>query len=186
MTAYNDYKKDMAIDPHCLEEEWMAQPALYFKYSQLLEQAQREKDTAKEALDVTKARLDLAIREDPDAYGLSKVTESTVASAILVSKEYRTALTESNEAYYRYTLLSNAIRALEHKKKALENMVSLWLGSYFAGPKEPKQIAGGKRVLTVKEVEQQQIMDKQKQNLQRRAIPQEEKPPARSRKRRKT
>lgn len=179
-----EFKEDMAIDPHALEDEWMAQPALYWKYSQLQTQAQRERDRAKEAMDVMKSKLDLSIREDHTAYGLSKITEGAVLSTILANEDYRVALANYNECNYNYVLMSNAIRALEHKKKALENMVSLWLGSYFAGPKQPKEVKGGKRVISVADVARENTQQKLRDRLTPVIEDQEpSRPKARSRRR---
>jgi hypothetical protein len=158
----NEYMKDLAIDPHALEEEWMRQPALFQKYTDLLVRAQQERDKAKERLDVVKSKLDLDIRNDHEAFGLKKITEGAITACILTNSIYKDAQKRLNEATYKVGLLNGAIRGLEHKKKSLENLVSLWLGSYFAGPQEPKELAGGKRMV---DIVHDRVEEKQKQGL---------------------
>ncbi len=163
----NKYMNDISIDPHALEQEWMDQPALYHEYSQLTVAAQKEKDKAKQKLDICKSRLDLDIRKHPEKYDLPKIVEATVLSTIQIHPDYIDAMDKHTNAVYQYNMLSNTVYALEHKKKALENMVSLWLGSYFAGPKEPKIIEPGKRMLarTVDDVCRSKTTKKQVERL---------------------
>ncbi len=52
-------------------------------------------------------------------------------------------------ANYELNMLQSAVRALDHKRSALENEVKLWLGNYFSGPKEPRDIPGGKRIVDI-------------------------------------
>jgi len=148
MTEIN-YSEDLAIDPHALDEEWLRQPVLYAQYSSLLSDAQKTRDYIKEKLEVKRSELDKDIRQNPEKYGVPKITESVVANTILSLDDYRKVGQEVIEATYEYNMLQNAINALEHKKRALENLVRLWLGSYFSGPIEPRDIPGGKRIIDI-------------------------------------
>ena len=136
-----DYEKDTAIDPDALDVEWVQQATLMGRYAAHAANMKREMDDAKERLDVVRARLDMAIRANPGQYGLEKVTEAAVQSTILLQKEY----TEQNEALstarYEYDMASAAVRAIDTKKTALENLVRLLGASYFAGPKAPRDLS---------------------------------------------
>lgn len=145
-----NYEQDLAIDPYCLDEDWLKQSGLFMKYSVMAADAQKRRDQAKEKLDVVKAELDRSIRENPginNKYKLEKITEAVVTSTILVQPEYKVASDELIEANYELNILQSAVRAFDHKRAALENEVKLWLGSYFSGPKEPRDIPGGKRIV---------------------------------------
>jgi len=144
-----EYERDLAIDPLSLDEDFLVQPGLYMKYSVMAADADKCKNQAKEKLDVVKAELDRAIRKEPSQFGLEKITESVVASTIILQPEYKEASDELIEASYQYSILQAAVRAFDHRKSALENEVKLWLGTYFAGPKEPRDIPGGKRIIDV-------------------------------------
>jgi disulfide oxidoreductase YuzD len=141
------YEQDLAIDPHSLDEEWLRQPGLFMKYSEAATDAQRIRDIAKEKVDVVKAELAKAIRKDPAKYGVDKVTENVVAETVLLQPEYKKAVEELVEMNFKFNILQSAVRAFDHKRGALENVVKLWLGSYFSGPKVPKDIPGGKRIV---------------------------------------
>lgn len=145
-----EFEKDLGIDPYALDEEWLKQPGLYMKYSSMAADIQKRRDQSKERLEVIKAELDKKIRLSPATYvTVEKITESVVASTILVQPEYRIATDELIEANYELNMLQSAVRALDHKRSALENEVKLWLGSYFSGPKEPRDIPGGKRIVDI-------------------------------------
>lgn len=155
MTEIN-YEKDLAIDPGELDEEWLNQPVLMERYGRLSADAQRERDQLKEKMDVVRAETDNAIRENPTKYkcptdkaGAPKPTEAWIAAAILTTEEYRKASDTLIEANYKLNLLNSAVRAMEHRKKALEKLVELFGLQYFAGPKEPRQLMPGKRMPSV-------------------------------------
>lgn len=148
-----NYSEDLAIDPHKLDEEWLYQSQLYMKYSQLASNAQKERDKAKENLDVVRAGKDRDIREKPDEYSLIKVTEAVVSATILQTKEYQEANNKLIEANYKLNLYQSGVRALEHKKKALENLVQLWIANYYSGPTEPREISKGKKYIMIRDNE---------------------------------
>jgi len=146
----SEYENDIAIDPDLLEEEWLHQPALYLKYSELKRKAIEDQRDYKEKLELWRAQTSLNIRSDPSEYGLMKATNDSVNETILClmsekdNNGFKTQA-EYNEATYRLDVFSNVLRALDHKKKALEMLVQLHVSNWFSGPKEPKEIPPGKR-----------------------------------------
>lgn len=145
-----EFEKDLGIDPYCLDEEWLKQPGLYMKYSSMAADAQKRRDQLKERLEVIKAELDKKIRLTPSSYVTAeKVTETSIAFTILLQPEYKEGVDSLTEANYELNMLQSAVRAFDHKRSALENEVKLWLGSYFSGPKEPRDIPGGKRIIDI-------------------------------------
>ncbi len=142
-----NYEQDLAIDPHSLDEEWLRQPGLYMKYCEAAVEAEKIRDKAKERVSVVKAELDREIRKDPAKFGLEKMTEPMVAGSILLQARYTEAASALVEADFKFNIIQSAVRALDHKRSALENEVKLWLGSYFSGPKTPRDIPGGKRII---------------------------------------
>lgn len=135
------YEEEMGIDCSALDVEWLEQPRLMMKYGRSLAEARRAQDDAKEFLDFTRAKLDNEIRQDPDSYGLAKATEAAVAGAILLQDEYKEASSALIRAKYDTELLSTAVRAVDSRKTALENLVRLHGMSYFAGPAVPRDLA---------------------------------------------
>jgi len=126
------------IDEHRLDEEWIGQAKLYGRWARNAASARRKMDEAKADLELVQAELDLEVRSNPEKFDLSKVTENVVKSAILQDTRYVGAQKKVNDARYDYDVAQAAVSALEHRKYALQNLVSLFLSSYYAEPKSPK------------------------------------------------
>jgi len=142
----NKIKRDMFdIDLTRLDEEWIGQPKLFFKYASELVDAKRQVEEAKAELDVNKAKLDQAIRNNPEGFGLIKITESSISNAIILQPEYQEALKSITKSKYKADLIQAAVSALDHRKSALERLVSLHGQNYFATP-TPQDIASKEQV----------------------------------------
>ena len=131
----SDYAEDLKINKFDLETEWLNQPSLYFHYSKLAIDAKLEVDQAKEDLEFTKADLNLNIRSNPGNYNVEKVTNESVAAAMVCDVEYETRVREYNEARHAYETINAAVRAMEQRKSALENLVRLQLSGIHSTPK---------------------------------------------------
>lgn len=128
----NDYKKDLEVHLHDLESGLTNQASLYMKYAELYADAIRERDRAKEALDLYKAEMDSKIRENPDKFGLTKSTETGIANCIIREGEYALRMDTFNNANYRANIMTGARMAFEHRKTALETLSKLYIGGYFS------------------------------------------------------
>lgn len=129
-----NYENDIKIDEFQLDREWIKQSTLFMKYAKEAADADSKRKRAKEKLEVTRAEVDLDYRKDPPE-GL-KVTEKVIEGLVKTDERYEKAFEEYQTAEYEYSILSAAVRAIEQKKSALENLVKLQLGGYFSEPKE--------------------------------------------------
>lgn len=139
----DSYEKDLEINSNNLQGEWEKQAPLYMYYAKEAAKLEREKDLTKELMEVTKAELDAQIRENPSSFTKApKLTESIVSNITTEHKRYREAFSKYIEIKYTHAILSSAVKAFEHKKKALENLVMLSLSGWYAEPKErqPQQM----------------------------------------------
>jgi len=135
---HGDYYADIEIEKDALDEEWIKQPMLFFRYSEKCSEARREMDLAKEELDLVRADLDRRIREAPGDFGLAKATETAISNAILLHEDYKAASRKLIKARHTWDLLSKAVQAFDQKKAALENLVRLLSLGYFADPQQPE------------------------------------------------
>jgi hypothetical protein len=136
-----DYLGDVYIDESALDTEWLMQPTLMVRYCSHSAACKQEVDAAKEQLEICKAKLDRQIRTNPEEYGLKKITEGAVSSAIVENAEHQECQQEYIEAKYEYERAVAAVRAIDQKKTALENLVRLHSASYFAGPSVPRDLS---------------------------------------------
>ena len=135
-----NYEEDIRIDPTALDVEWLEQPELMRKYAKHVTEMEKLRDEAKERLEVGKAQIEMAIRNEPERFGLKKVTEGGIQSTILLQDEYKRLVQDYNDAKYEYGVAVAAVRAIDQRKTALENLVKLLTTSYFAGPKAPRDL----------------------------------------------
>ena len=136
----NEYEKDIHIDESSIDTEWLEQPMKMFKYCALAAQTRMDLDKAKEALDIIKAEIDKEVRNSPSDYGLDKVTDKAIESITITQKNYIRVNNEYIQARYENEMVLAAVRAIDQRKDALENLVRLHGQQYFAGPKEPHNI----------------------------------------------
>jgi hypothetical protein len=135
-----NYEEDTKIDPKALDVEWLEQANLMLRYTKHAAAMEKVRDEAKEALGVKRAQIEMDIRNNPDAYKLAKPTEAGIASTILLQKEYQELAAELTQAQYELGIAIGAVRAIDQRKTALENLVKLLGQSYFAGPKAPRDL----------------------------------------------
>jgi len=129
-----NWHEDLAIDPHRLDEEWLNQPALLMKYSELCAQSIHDYDDAQHACELTKAQTAHDARIDPDSFEIGKPTESAIKEAVALDEECKVATAKMHRAKHITALLQSATRALEQRKCALENLVRLHGQGYYSEP----------------------------------------------------
>jgi hypothetical protein len=152
------WKNDVEVAVDALDIEWARQASLFGEYCMEQAEARAKLDAVKERLDVKVAGLGLKIRSNPATFGLDKVTEASVQAVILLDAECAKLREEIAVTQYELEVMSAAVRALDQKKSALENLVRLQGQNYFAGPSVPREI--GKE--WVADVERRSARDKVK------------------------
>lgn len=145
----------LEIDENDLQKAWVDQVRLRYEYGAKLSAARKVHDERKGVLAIKTAEISLDIRTHPENYTLPKITEDVVKAAVLVQDEYKQALQDLIDARYDLEMLENAVDALEHKKKALENIVSLTLSELRSEPRSPRingeQYSGSRKKATYQE-----------------------------------
>ncbi len=125
---------DPGIDPLALDKEWLGQANLFFHWSTKKAAAARRVEEAKQEFDVAKAEITRQIRSEPLEFGIDKVTESSVEAAVIIQREYQMAQKVIMDARYDADIVAAAVAALDHRRRALENLVELHGMQYFSGP----------------------------------------------------
>lgn len=136
-----NYEEDMRINQDALDVEWLNQPGLMHKYTSHSAMMKRLVDETKERLETQKALLDVEIRTDPSSHGLGKITEGAIQSTILLDMRYQQASQAYIDAKFEYDMSVAAVRAMDQRKTALEELGRLLNLSYFAGPQIPRDLS---------------------------------------------
>lgn len=138
MSAIEQYqgelRTDLTINLSDLHHDWQKQPTIYEKWGGRLSIALEERDNVKTNLDLTKAELDMEVRNSPEEYGLERVTEGAVNAAILQEHKFKKAQKRLAKKQSSVEYLKQALIAINQKKSALEAEVRLYLGAYFSEP----------------------------------------------------
>jgi hypothetical protein len=126
------------LDIHNLHKEWVRQDKLVGYYGRQLAIARRRHEELKASTQVYEAETSRRIRQKPVVYGIKRPTEAAIKEAVLIevlaSKEHDRLI----YAKYKVEMLEVAMRRLEHRKKAISDLVYLRGQEYFAEPKIPK------------------------------------------------
>lgn len=109
----------LEIEESNLKGEWLQQPDLALKWNRYLARAQKELDAAEARLSLAKADAAAEIRDDPDTYGLTKVTVDAVKDAVVSHSVVKRKDEECREAKYQLELLRGVVFAIEQRKRAL-------------------------------------------------------------------
>jgi len=128
-------KTDFEVDIHALETEWVNQPKFFMRYALMAAEARRDHEEAKNRVKILEAELSLDVRRDPAKYGLSKTTEDSIKATVITDPTMVLAQKEIIASRHDMDVADAAVTAMEHRKKALEKEVDLYIAGYFSHPK---------------------------------------------------
>lgn len=141
----------LQIDSARLDQEWQDQPSLYHEWATKLADAKQDYDDVVNEKEVLYSDLYLKVTQDPTAYGLpEKTTVASIEAAIKSNQKYQAVCREEIDAKHTIGLVDAAVKALDHRKRALEKIVELHLSDYYSPPrisdeKEKRLLRRGKK-----------------------------------------
>ncbi len=133
-----DRESIIDIDLNNLEKEWADQPKLYLKYAEILADKRFQHAEAKAQIKVVEAEVLLRIRRNPTKYDITKASEKAYTAAVAIHEDVQAAITRANKKAYQVDMYEAMVRALEHRKAALEDEVRMMLSGLNAEPRAPK------------------------------------------------
>jgi hypothetical protein len=136
-----NFALELQIDPMALDIEFMDQPAKFYKYAEMLAEANKDYDASRLRFEVIQAQVDGTIRAKY-AQDSKKPTETAIRGEVVQDADYQAAYEELANKRQGVETLSAGVKAFEQRKVSLENMAKLWAQSYYAGPSSPRDISG--------------------------------------------
>ena len=131
------FEKEIKINRWKLDEECESHSSLYLYWKEEEAEAKKEKDSADDKLSLTLSSVEMRLREHPPE-GV-KITDATI-KALVNSDEAVCAckdlVREAKENVYH---LEAAVKAFEHRKSQLNNLVTLYATGYFSAPSTEKK-----------------------------------------------
>ena len=117
-----------------LDEECVLQPEMYYEVATELADEKYNLEMLRNEEEIIKAELDAAIRESPSAFKVDKITDTAVNAAIARSKRLQDHKKKTAKCKHRMDILIAAQIALEHRKRALQDLCYLHGQNYFSAP----------------------------------------------------
>lgn len=128
-----DPKDMISLNRFELEMEAERQSHLYYEAGEELAEAKALRDQAANRLKIRKAEIEIDIRRNPPES--PKITESVVAALLARDPELKELEEDLTILSKSVAHLEGLMRALDHKKSMLDNLVRLYLAGYYADPK---------------------------------------------------
>lgn len=122
------------LDSTRLDDAWRGQPKHVWKVTEKVAELRAEVEKAKARIESTKANVALEARQNPDDFGIDKLTEDAVKNAVAGNKRVTLAIDKLIQAKFELEKWEGVLIALDHRKRALENLVDLHGQGYFAEP----------------------------------------------------
>jgi hypothetical protein len=128
-----NFGDSIKIEKDNLDGEFLRQPQLVFKFGKMEADADKEVNELEQKLKVAEAEAYKSARNSTE-----KITEKAIQSVIDSSDEVRKISNDLIKARYNKKIMAAVVKAFDHRKSALENLVQLWMRDYFSTPKNPK------------------------------------------------
>jgi hypothetical protein len=137
-----NYERDMNIDETALDVEWLEQADLALKYGKIWADRKKVLTEAEEKVKVIRAELIAEANADPEGCCNKKSPNAADIEAYYrMSERHKKAKTAWIEAEYECNMAEIAKNEVSFTRKAaLEQLVTLFMGNYFAGPKVPRNL----------------------------------------------
>lgn len=123
------------IDKHRLDDEWFSHPRKFHQVAMQAAESRSAFEKAKANKELVAATLSIQIRKNPDKFGLEKVTDSAIEKMVVMNEEYQNANDELLDAKKQMDEDEVAVQTMDHRKKALEKSVDLFLSDYWSTPR---------------------------------------------------
>ncbi len=120
----------LPIDRFGLAEECAGQAVFFAEVAEKMPQLRVDAFAAKARLEFVKGDLDVKMRANPANYGLTKSTDTLIASAVTAHEDCRNAKQALNDATYLVDCLGAVLGAVEQRKSMIRDLVDLFGREY--------------------------------------------------------
>lgn len=128
-----DFEKDISINKYRLDEECLSHAGIYARYLSAQADADTAVSVAKDNLGLVKAERYDAIKAGFEKKGV-KTTIPMLDKAVDSDEEVVKAKNKLREAENVLAKLTVAVKAFEHRRSELDNLVKLYCAGYFSTP----------------------------------------------------
>jgi hypothetical protein len=132
------------LDDTRLDDAWRGHSKHVFDAMRKVSDLRAIVERCKARVALVKATVSMEVRRSPEDFEVDKVTDASVAAAVASNKRVTQAEDRLIDAKHDLERWEAAVTALDHRKKALENLVTLHGQGYFS---EPSLSVGTRRAM---------------------------------------
>jgi hypothetical protein len=127
-----DISKDLALDLYHLDDSILSFPQLTEDWNSKAVEVEIDAMNKKVELEKRKDELNQDMRENPGNYGMTKVTENSIASAVNIHKEIIVLTDEYYKLLSEQKRLKSKCASIAILGKALDLLTDIYKAGYFA------------------------------------------------------
>lgn len=124
-------RRQLEVDQLNIDTDLMEIPVLLQEVGEMTAFSLEIRDSAKEALEITKAEIADELRKTPDENGKTR-SESTITSLLPLDPKYKQRLAELSEARLDATLWQSLSNAMQRKDSAIRVTADLITCAYIS------------------------------------------------------
>lgn len=152
---YKDLVSSLAVHIDKLQQDSERHSGLAFRAGELAADLKAEAKRSKLAVEEIEAEVDKEVRADPDSFGLTKITESVVSSAVTSDRRVQEARRREIDAAHDADKAGNLASAYDHRRSMLKGEIELYVHNYFGDPEQDRSMRPTRR--DVDEVESERM-----------------------------
>ena len=132
-----NFEKDLSIDKYKLDDECVTHSGLYYRYSDLEADAKNQVGILADNLKLKMGEVNIEIRNGFIKKEV-KFTEAVISAEVEKDEKVIEVREELRKAELSHSRLQAGVRAFEHRKSQLDNLVKLYCAGYFSTPSNGK------------------------------------------------
>ena len=127
----DELREALAINVNALDRDCQTQPQHIAEIGEILASLRLEAKKAKMAYDEMCSVAERQIRDNPDTFGVSKVTDASVKAAVGIHGDVHNAREKLLYAEYESEKVSAIVDGYHHRRSMLDNEVKLVLSGLY-------------------------------------------------------
>jgi hypothetical protein len=132
MDEERKYAEDVLIDKYHLDVETSTHGKKFMHWVEKLAELNLSLKKKKALIVVKRAELNKDIRSNPDQYGIEKVTENAIQSAIEMDDDIQAMIQEQFLIEEDIEILKGVVEEIGGQRFMFEPLIRLYLASYYA------------------------------------------------------
>lgn len=129
-----NFDEDVKINKYKLPDECQKQSSNYYYWAKKLARKKTLYNKQKNKIDLISAQKEIALRNNWNENKWGKLTEGGIKAVLKTDKKIKEETDLLIDIQEEINILESAVNALEHKKRELDNLVTLLVKGFYSDP----------------------------------------------------